>query len=657
MVSDGAIGPERPGGQGLDPHQEESGNQAIAKLLTSEQGRAWTDFVVTYRRGADGSGAYEAWARRGMVRWVRRYDSVGGYEYVVIETIGENPIANQDPRALATLADELAAGRDPNDPEQGFVEPERLSYPLAYERIAQLFDSPNAPDLAVNAKSYCYGREPGQHGHLDVIQSRAALVFSGAGVRRGIVDTLVRQVDIAPTIARLAGLPLIDGADITGRRSSERGVEPDVYLRRQDGAVIEAVVDETDVDDVGAKPALVYLLMIDGLPHSELRYRLSSDRTSLPHLRRLVEQGVLLEYGCVANFPSISWPTHYSVGSGCWGGHHDVINATYYLRASRETVVPQGQVVGTSELLSTAVETLHEAFQRSAGDAMTANGQPSLISAAVGEPSARGADHASLERRWLSDMARVRALIEAGDGDASSRWQEEMAGTGNERTAGTDNRTLAEARALLSDPTLPTPRFIYQSFYLVDSAGHHYGPHHAATREALDETDQRIGRLLETIEGEGLLDSTLFVITSDHGMARQDASLRANPARIPERDGMAAVTTEPFIYLRDLRVSVSVAPDGRTSQVTVLDHDEDERGVALPVENAMVTATDEQGRRIASVGTNADGLAAIGIPAELRPAEITIEVDALGFNPRHLRLDGANLAIDLRALLYGAGSD
>ena len=646
MVSDDAIGPERPGGQGLDPHQEESGNRAIAGLLTSEQGRAWTDFVVTYRSGADGSGAYEAWARRGMVRWIRRYEASGGYAYEVIETIGDNPIADQDPNALASLVDELAAGRDPNDPQQGFIEPEHLSYPLAYERISQLFDSPNAPDLAVNAKSYCYGREAGQHGHLDAIQSRAALVFSGVGVRRGAIETVVRQVDIAPTIARLAGLPLVDGADITGRRSSERGVAPDVYLRRQDGAVIEEVIDEA-----GWKPALVYLLLIDGLPHSELRYRLSNDSTSLPHLRRLVEQGAMLEHGCIANFPSISWPSHHSVGSGCWSGHHDVLSATYYLRATRETIAPQGQVVGTGGLLSPEVETLHEAFQRSTGETAT------LVSAAVSEPSERGADHASFERRWLTDVAQVKALSEEGEGDASGRWQDEMAGTGHERTAGTDNRTLAEARALLSDPALATPRFVYQSFYLVDSAGHHFGPHHAATREALDETDRRIGRLLETIEAEGLMDSTLFVIASDHGMAMQDASLRANPARIPERAGMAAVTTEPFVYLRDLRVTVSVAPDGRTAQVTVLDHDEDERGEARPVEGATVIASDEQGGRVASVRTNADGIAAFGVPAELQPSEITMVVEMAGFNPRHLRLDETNVAIDLRSLLYGAAPD
>ncbi|HEY4669951.1 MAG TPA: hypothetical protein VIH05_09270 [Tepidiformaceae bacterium] len=49
-----AVGPEREGGQGLDHNQEESGNLAIEKLLASDDGRAWTDFVATYRTGRVG---------------------------------------------------------------------------------------------------------------------------------------------------------------------------------------------------------------------------------------------------------------------------------------------------------------------------------------------------------------------------------------------------------------------------------------------------------------------------------------------------------------------------------------------------------------------------------------------------------------------------
>src|SRR6185437_5831058 len=277
-VTQDSIGPERPGGQGLDPNQEESGNRAIFELLTSEDGRAWTDFVATCRQGSDGIYAYEAWAARGMVRWVRRYAEGGGYRYDIVETQGENPLQHQDARALATFAEETAAGSAPSDPQHSYVE--EVTYPYAYERLSQLFDSPNAPDLVVNPKSYTFGRQPGQHGGLDVIQSRSPLIFSGPGVHRGsTIDSEARQIDIAPTIARILGFPLIDGMDITGRTSSERGTDADVYLRRQDGHVLTGISDGS-----AAKPERVYILLLDGQSHTELTHRLAAEPDAIPNL-------------------------------------------------------------------------------------------------------------------------------------------------------------------------------------------------------------------------------------------------------------------------------------------------------------------------------------------------------------------------------------
>ena len=65
-----------------------------------------------------------------------------------------------------------------DDANGAYIEPSQVSYPYAYERIAQLFDSPYAPDLVISPKCYAFGRQPGQHGALDVVQSRAPLAFA-----------------------------------------------------------------------------------------------------------------------------------------------------------------------------------------------------------------------------------------------------------------------------------------------------------------------------------------------------------------------------------------------------------------------------------------------------------------------------------------------
>ncbi len=638
--------PERAGGQGLDHNQEESGNLAIHKLLASDDGRAWTDFVATCRFQRDGSSAYEAWALRGMVRWIRRHAKGGGYEYEVIETLGENPIARQDATALSRLEEELAAGRNPNDPQAAFVEPEALTYPYAYERLSQLFDSPNAPDLVVNPKSYAFGRQPGQHGALDVIQSRSPLIFSGPGVQRGAsVEADARQIDIAPTVARLMGFPLIDGKDASGRSGSERGCEPDVYFRRQDGRVLEAVLDGSET-----RPERVYIMLLDGQSHTELVHRLESDSRDIPNLRRLIGRGAMLHHGSITNFPSITWPSHNAIGTSCWSGHHDIVNPSYYLRERRETVSPQGQQFDTAKFLSPEVETLYEAFHRVFG---SWNHMEGALTASINDPCTRGADHASLERRLVGERDQLRALTAETDADISPRWAAELQETGHHLVGLIDNRGLGQARHLLLDESHPVPMLIYHEFSLPDAAAHDYGPHHEGAREALDETDRQIGHILRILDEKGLFESTLFVITTDHGMAVQDVSLRANPARIPQRDGMAAITTEPLVYLRDLDVLVAVAHDGRTAQISVLDNDADESGDQPQVAGAEILVADHREGKVATARTDEAGNTGIAIPADLEPADLRISIRADGFNSRHMLLDGSNLALDLREVLYG----
>jgi hypothetical protein len=195
---------------------------------------------------------------------------------------------------------------------------------------------------------------------------------------------------------------------------------------------------------------------------------------------------------------------------------------------------------------------------------------------------------------------------------------------------------------------------VYHEFAQPDSSAHDYGPHHEGARAALDETDVRVGHLLRTIESLGLFESTLFVITTDHGMAQQDVSLKANPARIPQRDGMAAVTTEPLVYLLDLDAQVVVQADGRTAQITVLENDAAVSGEKPPVAGAEILVSDHEDGKVARVLTDANGVAGISIPADLEPADLRLRVHAEGFNPRHMLLDGSNLAMDLRRVLYGA---
>ena len=136
-------------------------------------------------------------------------------------------------------------------------------------------------------------------------------------------------------------------------------------------------------------------------------------------------------------------------------------------------------------------------------------------------------------------------------------------------------------------------------------------------------------------------------------MAAQDVSLHANPARHPERIGMKTVTGEPMIWLRDLAVTVEPAADGRTARVIVCDNDADPSGEQPPVSGAEVIVHSHPDRMLATVCTNEAGIAAFATPSDVAPQAIVLSVQHPDYNPRHLRLDGHNLALDLRRALYG----
>jgi len=655
--------PERFGGQGLDHNQEESGNRAIMALLTDATHGALTDIVATYRHGPpdeDGTpttGAYEVWAQRGMIRFRRFYDPNGGYGYEVIEQLGENPIGNQDPTALATLAEELEAGAKSGfsgtDPAKAFVEPQNLSHPLAYERIAQLFDSPSGPDLVVSPKSYAWGRQPGQHGSIDVVQSRAPLVFSGPGIRLGTTDALCSQVDVAPTLAKLLDFPLIDGMDSTGRTSSERGAAPDVYLKRQDGKVIASLLDSDENGELRSRPERAYIFLLDGLSNTELKERLEHDRESIPGLTRLIEHGAMFEYGTIVNFPSITWPSHNALGTGAWCGHHDIVNPTYHLRETKETVTPQGMTWDTGRFLGDGVETMYEAVHRVRGkwDPATRQG---AVTASINEPCCRGAGHSTLEREMLVSGEAIRAVAHENKEDTNPRWKAEGQ-EGVYRYSGTDMQGMAQALLLFDNDEMPPPTFTYHEFSLNDSVGHDYGPHSDAVRDSLIETDKRISKILALLDRRGLFESTLFVVTTDHGMAPINTDLAADQVRAVPDAGIKSVTTMPLVYLIDMDVTVSAAPDGRTVNVTVLDNDADALGEKAPVAGARVEVIAPHARAVAEATTDAYGVAGLPLPVDIDPMDLVVTVHHDSFNTRHLWLNGENVVEDPRKRLYGRG--
>jgi hypothetical protein len=282
--------------------------RAVAALTTPE-----LSSVVDLVTWAEGDAILVA-NHRGRVRLT----ADGRHEVLT----GADPVARTDPMGFLPYALEVA---DPSPAN------ERNVYPDPYRRIRSLLDDPTrSPDLVVvHTPSHYFpgeGGHLGEHGSLDLLQSRAPLMLSGAGLTGSprYVHDHARLVDVGPTLALAAGVPTGD-------------------LRDGDGAALDGVA-LTRYLATGSRPRWVVGLLWDGASCGDLLHLAESGE--LPAVARLVERGVALRGGAVAEFPSVTLTNHTSILTGVGPGRHGVLGNEFYDRETSETVVPNDASTG-----------------------------------------------------------------------------------------------------------------------------------------------------------------------------------------------------------------------------------------------------------------------------------------------------------------------
>jgi predicted AlkP superfamily pyrophosphatase or phosphodiesterase len=568
--------------------------------------------------------------REGKV-FFRRVRDARAYRYEVVKLEGRSPLENQDPRALPDRASELAAGSNPlatdyrkqdpgysgpGDPRVAFLDADKVSYPIAYERIAAVFDGEHVGHLIVEFTPwgwYPLGEHdglpsPGAHGQLNVIGSRGPLIFAGRGARKGVeVDGWARSVDIAPTAAKALGVKKRFGVDESGRPSNE------VYLRWQDGHVLEEALD-------GETPARVVILVNDALTSSELFHQLASARP-LPSYRWLVANGARFRYGAIVNFPSNTFASHNTIGSGAWSGHHGLIDNWFIDRRTRQRHDPLTQVFNTSKFLSKEVETLHQAIHRSFKGWDPETDPLGNFTMSINDPSTKGADHALLEGIHPVDWSKcpepvlalppvdlgISARSQAADNLAVTTFVKGFVGTHD-----VDGQTVRCAQL---------PRYVIVNLALTDDVSHEQGPHSPAMDRAVAQTDARQQLLFDAMKQAGAFDDTLFVFTSDHGQCLQDVQRGQDLKLALEKAGIRFRATNAFIYLLTFHVEVAPATlaPGRETSVEVVVRDDDTRD---PVAGASVTL--ESGGATASATTDGRGRASLSFRPAAERTTLTV---------------------------------
>jgi hypothetical protein len=445
-----------------------------------------------------GDDRYEALAADGRAL-VRRVPEGHTWTFEVDHVEGRNPFADQSTDRFAGLDAELANRW-----------PDRRSnaYPFAYHQLAQLWDAPAAPDLAVlHTPAHNWedqGGHRGEHGSMGVVQARAPFILAGAGVRAlGRVDEACRLVDVAPTVLELLGARPGDGI-------GENGAPRSATLARQDGEPLTHLLD-------GRRPGHVVGFLVDGTNPNVLHDAI--DRGEAPNIARLAAMGTTMAHGAMASFPTATLANHTGILTGCLPGHHGVLHNAWYDRAlGRQVITNSPDTWATSmQWLRPGVETIHQALHRH---------EPGSFTASVNEMCDVGADFSTFE------LMRRRARLgfpKQPDGIPHSTERFVRPHKDYAWYTQVDHHGMLQAtgiwRGAFLDVEYPLPRFTWVNFALTDTAFHQGGPHSEIARASITDTDARIGEVLAAVDDAGRFDETAFFVVADHGMEESDPAV------------------------------------------------------------------------------------------------------------------------------------
>jgi len=587
---------------GIDGNEGEAADEMIKFLINQPA----LNMVLTVRNGI-----YEAHSARGSV-WFKRYMTPHGYRYQVVDQEGQNPIAEHRADLLNTLREELERGNNPNkyvfrqhesyhdanDPRLSFIEPENSSYPYAYSRIAALFDHPNSPDLAIVYMPYTsYGLVGGHHGELDIISSRAHLVFWGKGINpmRQVITGCARDLDVAPTIAKLLGVQRTIGIDSEGRHSDK------VYLKWQEGNVLNPVLS-------GEKSDHVLLLLTDGINRNVFQTLITQYPSQYPNFSKFFSEGVHYEDGMIVSYPSNTYAIHHTFASGTSPGHHGVIDNVYFDRLAHR---PRNMLA--RELNAEAAfdelknnETIFEAISRTYGQ-WRPDYPKGAFTASICEFATRGATHADHASRNPTGKVPFPAK-----GLTPPPGLPEINAC-SERTREYQQFELESVSAichLLTDKVAPTPKFVYWHMHSTDSEGHISGPNDPCTASVLQFQDKLLGIVVQKYR-ETIGDDLTVVLVADHGMELADATRSQDLIEKLQAAGFKfRLPTHNMIYLLCLDMKASVIHiNGHRFVAAKVTEDE----FNSPIPNATVSLWingNNQGKAL----TNPEGKAFLKVP-------------------------------------------
>jgi predicted AlkP superfamily pyrophosphatase or phosphodiesterase len=217
--------------------------------------------------------------------------------------------------------------------------------------------------------------------------------------------------------------------------------------------------------------SILILISIDGFRWDYL------DRYAAPNLRTLADRGIRAE-GLIPQFPSKTFPNHYTIVTGLRLANHGIISNNM-----RDPAIP-----GTFSLSNRDVQ----------ADPRWWGGEPIWN-------TAENQGRVAAAMFWPGSET----VIDGGQATYWTPFDDDMP----------HHTRVERVLAWLKLPEGQRPSFLTLYYSDVDSTGHDDGPESDAVRAAIAAVDKSIGDLVRGVDAIDLEDRVNYVLVSDHGMA------------------------------------------------------------------------------------------------------------------------------------------
>lgn len=258
---------------------------------------------------------------------------------------------------------------------------------------------------------------------------------------------------------------------------------------------------------------VVILISIDGLA----AFQLNDPRADIPTIRSMAESGARAKR-METSFPSVTWTTHTSLVTGVRAGRHGVLGNSYFDRAQNKKIpLIMDPLFDKEDLVKapTIYDVAHRAGFKTAGVNWPASRKarhldwqvPDVGDAAIYEKSSTPSLLAELKAAGIP-IEKQSEWVKAPTGKAMRDWL----------------YTRIAAHILRTH----RPNVLVLHLVTVDSFAHQHGGRSPEVAWAVNDSDNRIRELVDTVRAAGLADRATFFVTADHGFADYTKNINLN---------------------------------------------------------------------------------------------------------------------------------